>query len=96
MKALFAVIGVLTTLVIGPIWHGYALSIVWGWFVAPTFGIARLSIPAAIGLSAIVGFLAKSDTDDKPTEEQWKAAALRTFVKPAVILLFCWIVRHWM
>lgn len=98
MKTFLAIIGVLAMFVIGPMWHGYVLSITWGWFVAPTFGVARLSVPAAIGISAIVGFMAKSDTDDdnKPSDDRWKMVLFKGFAKPAIVLLFCWIVKHWM
>lgn len=41
-----------------PIWlvalsvgYGWALSVLWGWFVVPTFNLPQLSVPVAIGLT---------------------------------------------
>jgi hypothetical protein len=42
---------------LGPIIKGWVLSILWSWFIVGTFGLPALSIPAAIGLSLVVGFI---------------------------------------
>lgn len=53
------------------IWSGYATSVLWGWFIVPVFGLDPLSIPAAIGISMVVSFLAK----DVPDHEEGKPFA---------------------
>ena len=37
--------------------EGWALTVLWGWFIVPTFGLPSLRIPYAIGLSLVVGML---------------------------------------
>ncbi len=80
------------------VWSGYVLSLLWGWFLVPTFGFPVLSIPAAIGLALIVRYLTAHKTDvtkDKTKDEriaEWGVA----FLWPALALLVGWIVKHWM
>lgn len=38
------------------IYNGWALSVLWVWFVVPTFGLTALSLGQAIGISLVVGF----------------------------------------
>jgi hypothetical protein len=60
-------------IVSGWLLHGWVLSILWGWFLVP-LEIPAISVPAAMGISLIVGamahqhtpkdFFAKSDTKE--------------------------------
>lgn len=36
---------------------GYVLSVLWGWFIVPTFGLPLLTIPVAIGVMLVVAYL---------------------------------------
>lgn len=29
-------------------WQGYVLSVLWGWFFVPTFGVPALSVPSSV------------------------------------------------
>ena len=57
---------VLIYVVFGALWRGYVLFVIWAWFIVPTFGAPTLSIPAAIGVSLIVAYLAR---DGRPEEK---------------------------
>lgn len=72
------------------IWSGFVLSILSGWFLVVGFGLAPLSIPLAIGISLIFGFLTGSHRLHKD-EKPWTSFAL-AFAAPAVSLLIGWIV----
>ena len=39
------------------LYHGFALSLMWGWFVVPAFSVPALSVIDAIGVSLIVSTL---------------------------------------
>jgi hypothetical protein len=39
------------------VWRGYAISVLWSWFVAGYFGLPQLGIARAVGISLLVGFL---------------------------------------
>lgn len=72
-------------------WYGYVLHLLWAWFIVPAFGLPAVSIPVAIGLSLVVGFMTKSYTHDPEGEAWWKKWA-RMYMRPAVALLVGWIV----
>ena len=37
--------------------EGWVLTVLWGWFIVPAFGVPGLRIPYAIGLALLVGML---------------------------------------
>ena len=71
MTALVVVFLVLAIFTLMAIIRGFVLSYLWGWFVVP-FGLPELSIPHAIGISLIIGFLThqirKEDEKKQPDE----------------------------
>lgn len=81
-------------------WSGYALSVLWGWFFAPTFNLPVISIPAAIGIAIIVGYMTKpeqeSKTDGKSFGEVLATASVKAAIKPAFALGIGALVRLWM
>jgi hypothetical protein len=74
-------------------WQGYVLSVLWGWFFVPTFGVPALSVPAAFGVALVVRFLTHQHNDDeRASTVKMTAMALN----PAVALCFGWVVKQWM
>lgn len=41
---------------ITPIWRGYVFCVLWGWFIVSTLGAPALSVPAAMGITALAHF----------------------------------------
>jgi len=79
--------------------NGWVLSVLWGWFIVPQFGVDPLSIPVAIGISTVVGMIAKADTwnlakreMDNPAIEAVAVAIL----SPLFALAFGWIITLFM
>jgi len=83
----------------GYVLNGWVLSILWRWYIAP-LGLPAITIPSAIGVSLVVGFLtvrgsSKDHTDDRSSEDKLRdcftnlAAAI---VHPLLVLLIGWIV----
>lgn len=70
---------------IASVCSGWAISVLWAWFVTPKFGLPFLSIAEAVGLSLVVGALtAKSHAitqKGQTGETDW----LRTCMKAAVL-----------
>lgn len=77
-----------------PVWNGYVLSIIWGWFAVPIFNAPPLSIPSAIGISIIAGYLTKQYIS--ASNDSFGKIALFSVIKPALALFTGWIVQHWM
>jgi len=81
--------------------NGWALATLWGWFIVPTFDVPTLSIPVAIGLAIVVGYLTKATPNLDSVKESKSsreaavdilAAMFYSFLHPLVALGVGWIV----
>jgi hypothetical protein len=95
-----AVIALLIT-PLGIIWSGYALTILWEWFIVSTFGIASLTIPVAVGIAIIINYLTKGYSGNEPedtrtSEEKIIFSIVVAVLKPAFALLFGWVITWFM
>jgi len=94
------IIGLITvfvvTAVLSALWNGYALSVLWRWFVVPVFGVPALSVCYAIGVSIVVSYLTHSyqstASDGKTWQKQFADSLAYCSAKPAIALLFGWVV----
>lgn len=97
---IFAIIWFPILLVLSSIYHGFVLTKLWSWFVISTFNAPVPSLPAAIGLSLIVSFLAKNSDSKSDENESLTDVIVGTTIKAAVIptlaLITGYIVRQWM
>ena len=76
---------------------GYALIVLWGWFIAPTFNAPPIGIAQAVGLTIVVGFFT-SNFHRRDEEEKgfWKACvgqAVKSIGKDGMALFIGWIVH---
>lgn len=96
MTTLFAIFGFFALIGISALWRAYVLTVMWAWFVVPTFHVSGLSMPMAYGLSLLVAMLTSNKTGNEAestnsaTEKFANAMAL-SFILPAIVLLFGWI-----
>lgn len=99
-------IGLIAVFLVGvplsAVFSGYALSIMWGWFVVPAFKIPALNIPQAIGIQLIIGYLTKqaepeTEEEKKRTAGQKLIVAIGTAIlKPSFALFFGWIITKFL
>lgn len=79
--------------------QGWVLTVLWSWFVVPTFGLPELSIAVAIGLSLIVGMFKGYSTtrksEDLETSEKVGQVIVMIF-GPFFVLFLGWIVHLFM
>jgi hypothetical protein len=96
MACLGVVIGFILIPLIA-IFQGWVLTVLWGWFVVPTFRAPELSIPVAIGLTLIIGMFKGYDlkTQEKSTDDKL-VEAIATVAVPLVFLFLGWIVQLFM
>jgi putative flippase GtrA len=97
MKIIGIITTVLITLILSPIWRGYALSKLWLWFIVSTFGAAPLGIAQSIGLALVVSFLTHQydsyEDKEKSATERMVTGVVIAFLSPAMALLIGWIVK---
>lgn len=62
-------------MVVGVLGRAFALTLLWAWFVVPTFGATPLSLPVAAGLITLtyLVFAPKRDPGNLRTLRQYKA-----------------------
>jgi hypothetical protein len=80
---------------------GWALSILWGWFIVDIFNISPINIPEAIGLSLIIGYLTKEvPDDDGKNDKDMKEVICKGIAVgvtyPALAVLTGWVVTLFM
>lgn len=89
---------VLALILVSPILNGWALTILWGWFVVPIFGLPALSISSAIGLGLVVNLLTYQPVHDPRTNRVKAVEGVAwIIIRPTFPLLVGWIVvlvRH--
>jgi hypothetical protein len=78
--------------------NGWVLSVMWAWFIVPTFNAPTLSIPMAIGISMVVGLLTYQNSKNDKEEESYEWARIIgsllviVFGKPLLVLFLAWVV----
>ena len=97
---LLTIVGFIGMMIVSSIFNGYALSVLWGWFVVPTFGLPELTIAPAIGLAMVVSYLTHQHRTDEKSEKNFGEQMATTFSwaisKPLFALLFGWVVHLFM
>lgn len=91
IAAFLLIAGFLATCVISMIWRGYVLSILWGWFIVPTFGLPHLAITVALGISLMITLI----TVVSPTKKDGTTfgdSVLNAFMGPMMALALGFIV----
>lgn len=95
MKSL--VIGIITYFGIVPVFlayavlaDGFALMLMWDWFLSQPFGIPRLSMLHAAGISAIIGLVSHQFND--VADSSWKKHTIHIVFNPWFRLVVAWVV----
>lgn len=103
---LMGCIGVIFTivfvLVVGTIGNGWALSVLWGWFVVSIFDLPALTLVQALGIGLIVSFftndLQKEDNAGKDLNyaEKLVYTCIMVILKPLIYISLGWIYLQFM
>lgn len=83
-------------LVFSVVCHGWVFSILWSWFVVPTFGLPALSVANAIGIRFMARTLSSLKLKDDSKKEKFSDWCLTTIMYPFVILGFGYIIHSFM
>jgi len=96
MKALGYVTATVIVMIFAALWSGYALSLLWGWFMVPLFGLPALTINSAIGIGMIVSYMSKNGSttnDDTSFTDKLIKAFAEAAAKPLFAIAFGWTVH---
>jgi hypothetical protein len=94
--AVLGFLGVCAFIVLSNILSGWALVIMWGWFVVPIFGLPKLSVVSAMGVSLVVSYLTHQLDFKKGEEEDWSTKISLCVLKPIMFLGVGLIIRQYM
>ena len=76
---------------LGVLLQGWAIHLLWNWFIPPIFGLTGLTIGQSIGLSLVVGIFTSSPSTAR--DEDRSASAFREVANPFIYVLLGWIVQ---
>lgn len=95
---IFGCIGMLLVIalmvIIGSLMNGWALSVLWGWFMVPVFELPIISLVQAIGISMTIGLLVShtTDTDSKEWTDIVGTYIGRAIAYPILVVAIGWFV----
>lgn len=101
MKAFGWICSYLLLIPLSITFSGYALSILWDWFIATQFGLGSISIPSAIGLALIINYTTYQSDIEKDNEkmehsERLGKAVGMAIVRPSMALFTGWVITLFM
>jgi len=98
-KAIGIVLGFFALTAANSLLRGYVLTVLWGWFIVPTFHLPQLSLAAAIGVALVVHFTTHQ-VDIKNDGFEWGERIQRVFLwvvlMPVAALSLGWVIHLFM
>jgi hypothetical protein len=74
------------------LWFGWAVSILWGWFVAPVFGLPAITISQAAGLSLVLSAM-RAKLSAPKDETGLALKVLTVVIGPPMAVGVGWVVK---
>src|SRR4051812_14113008 len=90
MAGAMAVVALPTVIVLSTITNGWALKIMWDWFIVSVFHLPSLTVAQAIGVAYVISFTTKQESHTK-SETPGVDLFMSIIGKPALFLAFGWI-----
>lgn len=84
--------------VVGVVYGGWVVSVLWSWFVVPLFAVPALSVAQAIGLSIVIAVFTHQ-VQESETDGLWDAIGKSigaALVTPTMYLAMGWIVQSFL
>ena len=94
--AFLLIIGIILVLALSTMWSGFILSILWGWFIVPIFGLPTLSVTAAIGVALTFGYFIRGLATAHVDKEKTGELIISAFTTSLIFLFIGWIVKSFM
>lgn len=91
-KSGWELFGILAALSVGIVVQGWALSVLWNWFVLAWIDVPSLTVPLATGLTLVRHYLLPFGHSDD--EFSWWDLTARIFIIPPGVVLFGWVIYN--
>lgn len=78
------------------VWEGFAIKVLWGWFLVPQFGFPPIGIAHAVGISVLAGLLTHQAASNAGSDERTAQVLAYAAVSPLAALLVGWIVTKFL
>lgn len=95
MAAISALVVFCFFVALGITFEGWALSVLWNWFL-PAIGVPVISIPVAIGISLIITTLTHEVKTDNRSKDEKITDGITSMIVTLLILGIGWIVKLFM
>lgn len=96
---MWGLVGTIIMIPVAVVWKGWFLSIIWGWFAVPIFGLPALSIVQASGVMLVIAYLTPLSIPTPEEVANKKPMILRFMFlvfTTSVLLGVGWIIKTWM
>lgn len=91
------VIHMILAMITSVFFNGFAVSTLWGWYIAPVFNVQQITIIQGFGICLIVMLLAiPFRSDDRTKEEVVKDSWSNAVAIPVISLIIGFIVKFFM
>lgn len=91
MAGVLVLLGFPTLLILAILLNGWALSVIWGWFVVPVFAVKAITVWQAASITIVTSLLIPSPTP-APKEEFLESLCKAAF-RPLIFVAVGWLVR---
>lgn len=91
----------LINIILGSLWRGYVLSVLWSWFMVTTFNLPELAVFPAMGVSLVILYMTYHHKpnlveDNRSDAHKILESFLIIFLYPLVILGIGWVYNQFM
>lgn len=99
MKEIRNIVILIALVPFSAIFSGYALSVLWGWFFVPLFGLPEITIPGAIGTTLVIQSLCYQDngkTESGTFNDLLIKGVAMAVMRPGFALIMGYVVVQWL
>lgn len=101
MKIAAIVVGAVAVIALNVLWGGYVGSVLWEWFVVSAFGLPKLTVAQAIGISLTATFFGRGLRDHNSSSsddfgDQITQVVVIGFCFPLFGLGLGWLVKEFL
>jgi hypothetical protein len=82
--------------IVGFLYRGWALSLLWSWFIVSAFNVSPIGIAQSIGVGLVINMLTHQMAHAPSSQseaDKWALGIAHALIAPTLIIVVGWIVR---